>query len=169
MKEQLPAFVLADLFTNSLVFAGDIIAPEPVKTEVPKPEKWYLGNYEKQFVVLVNEPGAVYLADEDLDFLAGILSACKLNLAQIALINFYRNEVSFQHLKAELNPAYVVSFGVNALQIQLPFSMPDYQVQQYSNCTILTAPSLKQLNQPTAEAKAEKTRLWKCLKKMLDL
>jgi len=143
--------------------------PEPVEEKVNKPGKWYLGNYEKKFIVLVNDEDNVYLGDDDLQFLTGVLNACKMNLAQIALINLHKHPVNFQQLKQDLQPVFIVAFGINALQMELPFSMPDYQVQQYSNCSILTAPVLSQLNKPTAAAKAEKTKLWNCLKKMLNL
>ncbi len=231
MKEQLPAQVLAELFSNSLVYTGErfirteyvkeavavsgikletaakkpdainkqsiieepeaitlkqepavnkilpveekpvhiAVKSEAVEEKVNKPGKWYLGNYEKRFVVLINDVDNVYLNDKDLEFLTGILNACKMNFAQIALINFKNNAVSFQQLKKELQPRYLVAFGINALQIQLPFSMPDYQVQQYDYCAILTAPPLIDLNATTAAAKTEKGKLWSCLKKMLDL
>lgn len=224
MKEQLPAQVLAALFSNSLVYTGEKFAsseyvqeapavvnikqepaadktntinkqsivsepeivipgqepapkksfpveekPEAVQEKVNKQAKWYLGNYEKKFVVLVNDDSNVYVSDENLQFLTGILNACKMNLAQIALINLHNHPVNFQRLKQDLQPVFIVAFGINALQMELPFSMPDYQVQQYSNCSILTAPSLNELNQTTASAKTEKTKLWNCLKKMLNL
>ena len=169
MKEQLPAFVLAELFNNSLVTTGDELIPVQVKENVSEPKNRYLGNYEKKIMVLVNDNNNIYLGDENLEFLTGILNACKLNLAHIALINFNNSPVVFQQLKKELQPEVLLSFGVKTLQIELPFTMPDYQAQQYSNCMILTAPSLSELNQQTPEAKAEKTKLWKSLKKMLDL
>ena len=219
MKEQLPAQVLAALFSNSLVYTGEKFAgtaylqetpavvtikqepaadktdiinkqsivsepeitiarqepavieekPAPVEEKVNKPAKWYLGNYEKKFVVLVNDENNVYVNDENLQFLTGVLNACKMNLAHIALINLHNHPINFQQLKQGLQPVFIVAFGINALQMELPFSMPDYQVQQYSNCSILTAPGLNELNQTTAAAKAEKTKLWNCLKKMLNL
>ena len=190
MKEQLPAQVLAELYKTSLVYTDEqisvkdtyeIAAPaavkpeplkqkaEPVEEKVHKPGKWYLGNYEKKIIVLVNDDNNIYLDDAALEFLTGILTACKLNLAQIAVINFNNHPVQFQQLKKELQPRYIIAFGVNALQIELPFSMPDYQVQQYDGCAIVTASPFKNLNQQTTAAKTEKTKLWNCLKKMLDL
>jgi hypothetical protein len=170
MKEQLPAFILAELFSNSLVDTGDIaFKPSQVKEEVQKPANWYLGNNERKFVVLVNEENNIYLNNEDLDFLTGILNACKLNLAHIALINFHNHAVNFQRLKKELQCGFLLSFGVKALEIELPFTMPDYQVQQYNNCQIITAPALAELNKQTAPAKTEKTKLWGSLKRMLNI
>ncbi len=176
MQEQLPAFVLSELFSNSLVYTDEKIthtiskeniSPSPKKETVTK--KIYLGNYEKEIIVLVTDEASTYLSDEVLEFLTGILGACKLNLADIALINFNKNPLDFNYLKKEMKPVYLLLFGVNAIQIQLPFAMPDYQVQQYDNCKIVSAPSLQQLNETTPEIKAEKTKLWKSLQKMFNI
>ena len=119
--------------------------------------------------MLVNDLDNIYLSEDNLKFLTGILSACKLNLAHIALINFNNNPLNFSNLKKDLQPESLILFGVTALQIELPFTMPDYQVQEYNKCHILTAPSLTELNQQTPTAKTEKAKLWKSLQKMFNL
>lgn len=178
MKEQLPAFVLAELFKDNLVYTGEklnkiIVTEELPKTEskqvVSAPAKKYLGNYERKIIVLVNDKNTTYLSDANLEFLSGILNACKLNLAHIALMNFDKNAVDFLQLKKEFKPECLLLFGVTVLQIQLPFDMPHYQLQDYNNCKIIAAPSLEHLNQKTAEAKSEKIKLWKSLQKMFGL
>src|SRR5262249_12184979 len=100
MKEQLPDFLLADLFTNSIIYIGDDIKKKRPK-EDDLPQKSYLGNYGKKIIVLVNDAENVYLDDDNLNFLSGILNACKLNLAHIALLNFNRKPISFEFLKKE--------------------------------------------------------------------
>ncbi len=167
--EQLPDFVLADLYKNSLVFIDEEIKAEAISKEPAKPVKRYLGDYQKKIIVLVNEADSVYASETNLNFLSGILNACKLNLAHIALINFNNDAVNFLQLKKELKPQFLLSFGVDALQIELPFTMPLYQVQQYDNCYILTAPSLTALNNESAHAVEEKKKLWKSLQKMFSL
>lgn len=189
MKEQLPPQVLAELFSNSLVYTGEKFntetidevqqsftidkpvepQPAPIEEKVHRPGKWYLGNYERKFIVLVHDEHNVYLNEKELEFLTGILNACKMNLAHIGLINFNNHPVQFRQLKKDLHPQFIISFGISALQMELPFSMPDYQVQQYDGCAILTAPALGQLNATTPAAKTEKTKLWNSLKKMLNL
>lgn len=177
MPEQLPGFILAGLFNNSIV-----VTDEDSKQLIPKKQtpplnkeatsakqKKYLGNYDKKIVVLVNDENNTYLSDENLNFLTGVLNACKLNLAHIALMNFNTEAVDFNQLKKDMQPEYLILFGINSLQIQLPFTMPDYQVQSYSNSMILTAPALDVLNIADAKAKDEKTKLWKSLKKMFNI
>ena len=177
MKEQLPAFVLSELFSNSLVYTGEKIINDlpkeniisSAKKEGLSTKRNYLGNYQKEVIVLVNDENNTYLSDDALEFLTGILGACKLNLADIALINFNKTSVDFTQLKKEMKPGYLLLFGINAVQVQLPFAMPDYQVQQYDNCRIVSAPGLQLLNQSTPEIKAEKTKLWKSLQKMFSI
>lgn len=163
-KEQLPAFVLAELYNKLLVFTDDVPPQQPLKTE-----NNYLGNYEKKIIVLVNDENNIYLNDVHLNFLSDILNACKLNLAHIALINFNNSAVNFHQLKKQLQPEFLLSFGITALQMELPFTIPDYQVQQYNNCNIVIAPALIELNKLTQQAKTEKAKLWKSLQKMFSL
>ena len=84
-------------------------------------------------------------------------------------VNFNKNDLKFAALKKELKPEYLLAFGITALQIELPFTMPDYQIQQYSNCKILIAPALTDLNNASAKAVAEKKKLWSSLKNMFSI
>jgi hypothetical protein len=68
-----------------------------------------------------------------------------------------------------MQPQSVLMFGVTALQIELPFAMPDYQVQQYDNCSILTASALQALNKNSEAVKKEKEKLWKSLRTMFNI
>ena len=115
--------------------------------------------------MLVDNADHTYLDDADLNFLSGILKACKLSIEDVAIMNFNKKELHYADLKKEFQPSYLLCFGINALQIQLPFTMPHYQVQLYDKCQITTALSLNILSQ----SKTEKTKLWKSLQKMFNL
>ena len=169
VKEQLPHFVLAELYSKSLVFVNEGTNQKNTEASFKEVKKLYLGNFEKKIIVLVNDAENIYLSDEILDFLSGILNACKLSLAHIALINFTNNALNFSELKKQLQPEFLLLFGITALQIELPFTMPDYQVQLYDNCRIVTAPALTNLNNGTPQAVTEKKKLWKSLQKMFSL
>ena len=168
-EELLPGFVLAGLYEKSLVLINDETEQKSTQKVNGQSEKIYLGSYEKKIIVLVNDEANNYTNDANLTFLAGILKACKLNMLQIALINFNNNPVDFLKLKKEMMPEFLLLFGVTTLQVELPFDMPFYQVQQYSNCHITTAPSLIVLNKENAQAIAEKKKLWKSLQKMFNI
>jgi hypothetical protein len=169
MKDQLPKFILAELFSKSLVITGDSLPHKFVHNNAAKSEKWFLGNYEKKIIVLINDRDNVYIDEGNLEFLSVMLAACKLNLAHIALINLNQHNLTFSKLKKEMNVQYLILFGVTALQIELPFTMPAYQVQAYDSCSILIAPALQTLNEKSNEGKGEKGKLWKSLQKMFDL
>jgi hypothetical protein len=169
MNEQLPDFVLAELFSKSLVITDDRIQHKSIQNNATEPQNLFLGSYEKKIIILVNDKNNLHLGDAELQFISRILAPCNLNLAHVAVINFHRHKVSFRQLKKEMQPQSVLMFGVTALQIELPFAMPDYQVQQYDNCSILTASALQVLNKNSEAVKTEKEKLWKSLRTMFNL
>ncbi|HYK45555.1 MAG TPA: hypothetical protein VEV83_10335 [Parafilimonas sp.] len=169
MSEQINNFALAELYSKSLVITDDSQPRLPVQPNITASKNNFLGKYEKKIIIAVNDSQNLYLDDESLQFLTGILSACKLNLAHIALINFHHEPTTFAQLKKQMQPEYLLMFGVTPVQIELPFIMPDYKVQSFDNCFFLTAPALPALNQNSEQSKKEKGKLWNSLKKMFDI
>ena len=175
MKEvdkQLPGFVLADLFRSNLVILDSESNTKPKKeTALPqKPDrKWFLGDNQQKITILVQEKEAVYLQDESLQFLSNILQACKLNLGDVAIVNYVHDPVDYSYLKENLHPEHIILFGVSAKQIKLPFLVPHYQVQKHDSCSFLLAPELDKMLGNSQEAKLEKSKLWLCLKKMFGI
>jgi len=169
---RLPDFLLADLYKNSLIITND--EPKTVR-ETSKPEnpvserQWYLGSNLRKITLLVSEKEAVYLKDESLNFLSAILGACKLNLGDVAIVNYENDQVNYPSLKEKLQPAFLLLFGVTARDAELPFTIPHYQVQKYDNCQILLAPPLDTMLGNSQDAKLEKSKLWLCLKKMFNV
>ncbi len=199
MQEIFPDFILADLYPNSIVVveSGEKKPNTAILTELKtnlveaettesvekniisaavtdvaakvRPAKWYLGSYGKRIVILVKETDAVFLNEENLDFLTKILSACKLNMGDIAVVNMEQYTPLFTEIKAELNPLVCLLFDVAATTIQLPFTIPNYQVQAYDGCKFLIAPPLNSFRGSEEDAKLEKTKLWVSLKKIFNL
>ena len=218
MAEQLPDFVLAQLYPTSLVIVETEIAkPKPgldqavtkqmnqsvsaelkqeeIKTtgdsdKIPnlattltdepllpkqqlplkeRPDNWFLGKNAKRITILVNEPDAVFLNDANLDFLTKILGACKLNMGDVSVINTARYLALFPEIKKELSPSIYILFGVKTSDIQLPFIIPDYQIQPYDQSKFLAAPAFIQFKGDSAEAKLEKTKLWVSLKTLFNI
>jgi len=169
---QLPGFLIADLYRHSIVLAGN--EPETERKqpgkEVPAAERqWYLGSNLQKITLLVSEKEAVYLQDDSLQFLSAILGACKLNLGDVAIVNHHNDPIEYSFLKEKLSPAFILLFGVTAQQLQLPFTVPYYQVQKYDSRQFLLAPSLDKMLGDSQEAKLEKSKLWLCLKKMFNV
>lgn len=145
----------------------EIIQPKaqaPVSKE-PVPYKT-LGNNKRQIAIVVNFPNEVFLPETDLQFLTKMISACKLNMADVAIVNHASVQVAIEPLKQQLQPKYVLLFGVEPGAIQLPISFPAFKEQAYAGCTYLFTPPLNELNQENEEAKLLKRKLWDCLKKI---
>jgi hypothetical protein len=126
----------------------------------------YLGQNNKKILLLVNYTDAAFLPDKPLDFLTSILSACKLNLADVAIINCTNaGEVNYKALTKELQMQHAILFDISPDSLSLPVNFPLYQIQAFSNCTYLYVDSLEAL-----EADKElKTKLWLCLKKIFGV
>ena len=87
MNIQLPHFVIAGLYKDSLVITGENPV-QPVQMELQvnhkttKPEaeaalpakKWYLGDNKKNIIILVKDDSAVFINDEWLGTLGKLLA-----------------------------------------------------------------------------------------------
>lgn len=162
-KLQLPPIVLQQLFKQSLV----ALKNDEVKTGSTKSTKLsVLGNNGKHIAILVACEEALYLPDDQLNFLVGILSACGLTMEDVSILNIRKNDsVNYLVLNGELNCKTILLFGVSADEIELPLNFPAYQVQKFNNQVYLVAPQLVDLQKD----KAEKSKLWNCLKQIFSI
>ena len=160
---QLSGITLQELYKKSLVEIKTKKAGEK-KADVTSLN--ILGKNLKKIVLIVNNNEAAFLTDEELNFLLGILSACKLNMDDVAILNLIKNKnATYEMISAELSAEKVFLFGVAPGDINLPLAFPHYQVQQFKNQTYLSAPPLHELQHD----KTEKTKLWNCLKKIFSI
>lgn len=196
MDKILPNFILTDLFPNSLVlvetemYVQKELIPEKKTLETPislpvekvngknkeekihskeSPVKWFLGNNDKHITIFVSEPDVVFLQENSLQFLTKILGACKLNMGDVAVVNIEQFPTSFDLIKNDLLPNTCILFDVKAQSIALPFTIPNYQIQQYGGCTFLMAPAIDSFGGESTEAKLAKTKLWVSLKTIFNL
>src|SRR6188474_2023624 len=109
---QLPPIVLQQLFKQSLVGLKNV----EVKSFQTKSTKLsHLGNNAKQILIVVASEEALYLPDEQLNFLVGILSACGLTMEDVAILNIMKTDsVNYLLLSTELNCNTILLFGVTA-------------------------------------------------------
>lgn len=174
---ELPPILIAELYGSALT---DPSSPQAVGKELkepvyensaPEPEtgeiKWkILGNNTRNILVLVREPEHVFLSDTDLAFLTGILSACRLSMEEVALVNLNNHpELAVTTLIRDLKSRIVLSFDLEPASLGLPVNFPHYQLQPFSGTTYLYSPSLKMLEKD----KVEKSKLWVCLKRLFNL
>ena len=160
---QLPDTILQALYSKSLY---DLDWNKSVLSNIPNSEIGFLGSNQKQITILVSSETSIYLPEEDLNFLMGILSACKLTMADIALVNLSKNpDLIYTALTEQLKAEKIFLFGLNAAAIELPLQFPHYQVQQYNDQVYLSSVSLSEMQ----ANKEEKMKLWACLKKVFSI
>lgn len=183
MDIQLPGFVVAELYKDTLVVIPETrnitdAVENPVKdteinfkkTDVSFPEKKYwLGDNQKLVAIFVDDQANVFLGDDALQFLTNILSACKLNLSDIALVNVANTQQSLSEITNHLNTKYAVLFGVDKNKIALQENTELFVNTTINNIRLITAPPLETMMLQTQDAKTLKARLWSGLKTMFAL
>ncbi len=174
---QLPGFVIANLYKNHLV-EPDETQKLIVQEIIHKPESVenkstlnieFLGNHNKQITIVLKDDENVYLKDDDLKFITNILKACHLTIADVAIVNINSQKIFYKDFQENLIFKHFILFGISTFDLQLPFTIPNYQNQKYNQQQFLVAPSLHILNSETQEARIEKTKLWNALKNMFDI
>jgi hypothetical protein len=160
---ELPPTLIQSLYSKSLY---DLKTGEPDSDIIPSGSIGFLGSNQKKIAILVNNAEAIYLPDDELNFLLGILTACKLSMADIALINVSKNAgLVYTDITEQLKADKVFLFGLDAATLKLPLQFPHYQVQRYNNQVYLSSVSLTNLQKD----KEEKMKLWNCLKNIFSL
>jgi hypothetical protein len=156
--------LIASLYRNNLVQTVT-----DTKTGAPALQLKYLGNNQQHIVILVKNPAEVYLADIELNLLTKMLSACKLTLADVAILNIAQTPVQQEQLHSELHPSKIIMLGVESKDILLPMNFPEYRVQPHGPCSYLMAPGLSTMVSETDASKNVKTQLWVALKQLFGL
>lgn len=173
---ELSAEVVSGLYPDSLVELNNAPAAKPVaappaeagpaRTDKPATAWKSLGDNQRNILLIVNNEDVVFLPDNELTFLTGILGACKLTMADVAIINLHNNpEIVYKELITHFKAKVVLLFDVEPATFGLPMNFPQYQIQPFSGSSFLYSPSLKELEND----RVEKSKLWVCLKRMFNL
>jgi hypothetical protein len=175
---KLPHFVISGLYSKSLVTTGTdgreerkpLPASIPLVNKIPAPvtvpEIQFLGENKKNILILVNYENISYLPDEELNFLNTMLSACKLNLGDVAIVNLNKiPNPSYKEILNTLNGNILLLFGADPAILNLPVSFPHFQVQSFSSYTFLYTPSLDEIRND----KILKSKLWVCLRRIFNV
>ncbi|MCX6210538.1 MAG: hypothetical protein NTZ59_13820 [Bacteroidetes bacterium] len=167
----LPPFVIADLYSNSLIETINVEAKKVINKNTDTNEQTikFLGENNKNISIIVFDNSAVYLTDDKLDLLTKLLTACKLTLADVAIVNSSNKLLTYNQIKDAFNPQFLLLFGIDAKKFQLPLIFPEYRIQHYSNCQMLIAADLDKMIGNNETVKMEKTKLWMSLKTMFNV
>lgn len=148
--------LLAGLYPDSLLETGkSITVPDPK-------ELTFLGGNKRQILILVNHPDVPYLPDGELTFLTNILSACKLGIADVAIVNLQKTD---KGQLSDLPSRDIILFGLTPPDIDLPINFPPFRLQQFNSRTYLYALTLTEVERD----KALKMQLWNSLKNLFNV
>ena len=168
---KLPASVVADLYHSSLIDMDETpvnkaVAENTETRPIALPGWKWLGENRKNVLIIVSYPDAVHLPDNDLVFLTGIISACKLSMADVAVVNLNNHpQASYKELVVFFKSKIVLLFALEPASFGLPMSFPHFQIQPFAGNSFLFSPSLKELEND----KVLKSKLWVCLKRLFNL
>jgi|SRR6185437_577815 len=121
-----------------------------------------LGGNKKNILFLVTDSQNKFLPDEQMDLLSNLISACKLTMADIALVNCYDCSFNYLRLLEHFQSKKILMFGIDTSALQLPFTIPYFQIQPFQEQLYITAPPLGQFS----NNKDLKKELWTCLQKL---
>ncbi len=166
---KLPDSVIISLYSNNLIEGESSTAVEKnaIEPVIEKEEVFqYLGNNEKKVLILVNNPGVDYLQNENLTFLTNMLSACKLSIQDVAILNIAGAEnFSYRDVTNKLATRVALLIDAEQAAIGLPLDFPFFQVQPFNGITFLSSPSLSEIkNDPLL-----KSKLWVCLRRIFNV
>lgn len=159
---------LSDFLCHNL-FKNNLIGQEEVDKTSEKAEKKkipHLGLNQKQILFVVNNADNKYLEDAEMEMLTNLLTACKLSVADIALVNYaHGTQVTYEDLIAEFKSDKLLVFGISTGDLKLPFNVPDFQIQKFKEQTYLFNPSMNAILNDVHLKK----NLWNSLKKLFSI
>jgi hypothetical protein len=156
---QLTPKLVADWYPSSLIETPASHVPASKGVNI-------LGKNEKNILIVVSIAESPYLPPEEMNFLVSILSACKLYLDDVGIVNSFslKEEEKFS-LNEKVSPKSVLLFDVSPLAYGLPIEFPPFQVQDFNKCTYVVAPSLSVIK---GDVQLKK-QLWNSLKKLFHI
>ncbi len=155
---QLTPHLLVNFYPDSLIETAATTVPEVSSLS-------YLGKNEKNILIITSKEDVRFLTDEELVFLTSILSACKLSIADVAIVNRKQTKIDLPEIFFQLKTKTVLLFDVTPLEIGLPINFPQFQIQEFNKQTYLYAPPLQKI----ANDLTIKKQLWNSLKKLFGI
>lgn len=167
---EFPPSLMAELYSSLIIpdekINAHLIQLEEKKREDPSPAALrHLGENRKKILVITKDETHPFASDEDLQFLTDILAACKLSLADIALVNLAHGKQTLAVLRKEFDPGKVLCFGMGPDELEMPIRFPAFQVQSYSGTQFIASPTLRELS----DDKLLKSKLWVSLRKLFNI
>lgn len=155
---QIPINLLPELYSNSLVLLDD---KQTKSISLIRDNFDFLGGNKKNILILVNVADFVHLSDDNLQFLTNVLAACKLSIADVAILNLHRlSQYDEILLKDFFKPNTIIYFDIHSSNLDTVIPNQLYEVTTITNINYLRTQSLQLI----AENIEAKKQLWNCLK-----
>lgn len=113
--------------------------------------------------VIVAAPSNDTIEKEAHELLNGILTACKLDNSNAAVLYTDKeNATDLQFIKEHYVTSNIILFGIAPAAFGLPINFPLFQIQKVDNIQFVASPSLEEM----IGDKSLKVKLWNCLKQI---
>jgi len=160
---QIPPTLLPELYKDSLIVLDD---KQSIPEKLKEKKVYFLGDNLKNILILVNNVEILHLNDEDLRFLTGILTACKLTFSDVTIFNTASNlDYNYQKAIDHFKPKLILILGAINEKYNLPEYSDKYQPIINQNIQLLFGSSLAEISKDVNEKKA----LWNCLKQIFGI
>jgi hypothetical protein len=175
MKEvnnKLPNSVLVQLYKESIVLCeapANVDKKETSEVTTPTVPIKFLGEHQKKILVLVQDLNAVHLNERAFDLLTSILNACKLTIADIALINLANKNFSLHQILTQVPSEFVLIFDIHPTQLKIKLPTKLYAPILLGETQLLFSNNLSTMQGIDTDSKIEKTKLWSALKLLFKL
>ncbi len=147
------------LFSHNLIEdqASNVAAKSQNKIEIAS-----LGENQKHVLFLVNDPSSKFLADEEMELLTKFIAACKLSMADIALVNLIQINIIMHNSIEHFNQKKSCFWGSQPQNLNCHSTFLISRYKNFQQQFYLTAPSLKEF----LNNKHLKKELWMSLQKL---
>ena len=154
-----------------VVPAVTVQATIPAVTAVHEPVEvaWYTGENKKHVTIIINLDSTTVISTEWSTFLTSVLSACKLTLNDVVIVNTHKKTINYSQIITQFKSQYLIVFDVAPSLIGIPAAIPNYDIRVNDNCSFVFSESIALMLNNTADAKQVKMRLWTSLKKLFNV
>lgn len=141
---------LMEWYPNGIYLISEEGKPVPAKKGLAK----------KRYLALSREA----VEGETLELLTGIIQACKIDLGDLHILQ-WDNKEGYTSLMEKTGSVFVLLFGVEPADIDLPLVFPHFQTQSFAGATWVASPDLHILQND----RLMKSKLWLCLKQAFSI
>lgn len=159
---QLDPYLLAQMYDQPIIPEEGRTQPAVVKA-LPKVK--YLGENQKNILLLIQNESEAYLNEELFNLLANILNACKLGMQDVALINMASYPgLTLADLKQAVPAKQCIFFAIPPASLGLG-QMQTYVIETHEQIPVLYSDALQLI----ATDKQMKGKLWMGLKQLFGI